>query len=132
VNGSQQLYAMTGAGLFMQYAWSDESQPYLKGSNSDYEVKAYINFPGSTAVGTPTAIKSLVWNDSGSGSSIRIYDRTNSNIIAELTSFSGSSPQLLDLGTLSNVPTGQAVFEVQTKKGGSAGEVRLASVCIEL
>jgi hypothetical protein len=132
VNGSQQLYAVSSGGAAsIEYSWASDSQPFLKNSNSTYEVQAYGRFPGSTATGTPTSIKIGVWNSDSAGRiSVKIYDRTNGNTIAEKTNIAGTSPQMIDMGTLSNVPTGAALFEVQTKQTVT-GEAQLATMSID-
>lgn len=51
--------------------------------------------------------------------SVRIYDVTNSQIIAEGT-FSNISKTVNDLGTLSNVPYNDVLFDVQIKTSSSS------------
>ena len=52
---------------------------------------------------------------------IRVYDATNSLVIAD-ANFANSSSTVNSLGTLSNLPTGPAIFEIQAKKNGGNGK----------
>jgi len=112
----------------MTLSWSEDSQPYLKTSNVPYELRASFIFRGTTEMGTPTAIKLLAAQSGGGTGSVRIVDATNSdNIIATITTIAGSTFVIYDMGTLSNLPTGEAHFEVQM--GNTAGsEVQLSTL----
>lgn len=48
---------------------------------------------------------------------VRIFDSTNSLTIAE-KNFSNSTSTINDMGTLLNLPLGEAILEVQVKKNG--------------
>ena len=69
---------------------------------------------------TPANIKALVYQTAVSGS-IRIYDATNSLQIAELVAFTDGSVTIKDLGTIGNLPTGEAILEIQLKKTSGGG-----------
>ena len=45
---------------------------------------------------------------------VRIYDKTNKQVIAS-ANFTNVESELNDLGTLSNIPTGESIFELQVK-----------------
>jgi len=106
------------------YSWSENAtNPWLKTGSNSFIIVAKIRFKGSTAVGTPTAIKAV-----GLRSTIKIFDFTNSLTIAEGGNTSTTSV-IFDLGTISNIPTGEAVFEVQLKKNG--GEAKMSALSLD-
>lgn len=76
-------------------------------------VRSFI-FPGTTEIGT-TISKVLVHLNSTSSVTVsyRIQDISNSQTIASDTAISNNGVNLHDLGTISNVPTGEAIFEFQ-------------------
>ena len=63
-------------------------------------------------------------------STIRIYDLTNTTIIGEVIGISNISSAIIDLGTLSNLPTGEVMFEVQAKDP-SGDEIRISGLIME-
>lgn len=97
-------------------AIKDQNEPYIKDNNTTYTVHAYFNFRGSN--NTPvTGCKAVVWASNASADAqIRVYDATNLNQICESATFNNLTPAVVDLGTLSNVPTGEALFEIQLKR----------------
>ena len=48
---------------------------------------------------------------------LRIFDTTNSKTLAEVN-FANTSDQINDMGTLSNIPVVDAIFEIQAKRNG--------------
>lgn len=89
-------------------------------TSSSWEIQACFIFNGTSAVGTPTSAKASTYVSEGSSGGIRIYDVTNSQVICSVTNLSNTSLQINDLGTISNLPTGEAVFEVQVKNNGTS------------
>lgn len=89
------------------------------GGGATYIVcRAY--FPGSTKVGIPTKIYVGSYISSGSYT-ITIHDMTNDAQIAEVTGQSNTSMALIDMGTLSNIPEGQAIFQIRMTFAGVTG-----------
>jgi len=103
--------------------------------NTAYTTAHTFIFEGSDAVGVPKAfhiIGGII--DSGAVQWIRIYDVTNAQVICELTGITSDFPVILDLGALSNVPTGMAIWEVQQlteNLPGPDGDVQVASAYME-
>jgi len=100
---------------------------------TSYQVIARLIFRGTVALGTPTNIK-IITEVNGGGSpsgDIKIFDVTNSNTIVEKTGITTAPFAILDLGTLSNLPTGEAVIEIQMKKNtGSTNNIRMAALAV--
>jgi hypothetical protein len=88
-------------------------------------------FRGTTARGTPSAIKAIAHvGDVAESGQIRIYDYTNSQVICTVTGITSLTKTLYNLGTLSNLPAGEAIFEIQMQT--TAGkEFYLRSLIVE-
>ncbi len=96
--------------------------PQFSTSSTSYVVATVFRFAGTTALGTPTAMKAIGFKDASPTSwDVQIFDATNANIIATKTGNTGTASELVDVGTLSNLPTGAAIFEVQLKRTGGTG-----------
>jgi len=84
-----------------------------------YESVGHFIFSGSNKVGIPKKIKATVFIEKiSSPANIRIRDITNSNTIAEKTNITNTLEEIIDLGNISNIPTGEAIFEIQTNTTG--------------
>lgn len=102
-----------------------DTEPHVRaGNNTSYTVDYAFYFRGTVDLGIPNNIKVVVQDDASSSKfDVRIFDITNSLVIAEKLDIEpGSIPINIDLGTLSNLPTGEAVWEVQSKKSVVAGD----------
>lgn len=80
--------------------------------STSYQSCGSFEFPGRN-IDTLTNIHVLASANSGNYS-IRVFDITNSNTIAEAT-FTNTVDALNDLGTISNEPYGPAIIDVQIK-----------------
>jgi len=118
---------ITGGGT--SNAQKTESFPITQGTYMQWQtsagayerVRPHI-FRGSNVMGTPSAIKVLAWVDSGCTCAIRVQDITNNKTICSNESITGTSEAIGSLGAISNVPTGEALWEVQIyRKVGSGG-----------
>jgi hypothetical protein len=96
-------------------------------------------FPGSSIAGVPSAIKIIASCSSTSAfGSLTIRDITNTsgsdNTIASVNSLpQNNNPiSIVDMGTISNIPTNPAVFEIQIQRSGGTNNVTvyLASLMI--
>lgn len=102
---------------------------FLQTASASYEAVAKVEYLGSDVLGIPDTIDVNAWNDGGTSISIEIQDVTNGNQIAEATVVTSSSEvNIEDLGTLSNIPTGPAMFEIRLLLvGGGMGDQAKAS-----
>lgn len=90
--------------------------------SATYVQAGVFRFGGTTTLGTPTKIKAVGWKDAATTSwDVQVLDITNSLTIVTKTGNTGNSPEIVDLGTLSNLPTAEAMFEVQIKRTGGTG-----------
>ena len=95
---------------------------YAQRSGTSYaRVSAFI-FEGTTALGNITNIAANIWRNIATTVDVRVYDVTNTALIAELTGItSTSSANIEDLGSITNLPAGEALFEVQILRTGGGG-----------
>ncbi len=87
-------------------------------------------YEGSDTVQIPTSIELVAFRDaSANAMDARIFDLTNNQVIAEVTGMSATVQTIHDFGTISNVPTEKAIWEVQAKRvGGSASDCSIDSI----
>ena len=86
-----------------------------------YVTLSCYDFRGTDIV-LPLSIKVIMWADEGKGIGCKIYDMTNDTTIAEVADQTGNTaPTLIDLGTLSNLSAGAAIWEVMFKKSSGVG-----------
>lgn len=101
--------------------WGDESDDHVDVSNSSFQIFGNIIFLG-TDIWTPDTFKAVANLTSGSpeaSGDIRIFDFTNSNVIASVTVPNGSTTKSLFTDTtLANLPTSEAIFEIQARQTG--------------
>lgn len=92
-----------------------------------------FTFAGTNKVGTPSKIYLNAWRTTGNSTfDLRIVRADNAQVVAELLSQSGTDDQaLLDMGTLSNLPTARTVLEVHAQVGNGSTAAFLGSVYIE-
>lgn len=98
------------------------TNPYYDSAAGSYTLMRDTVFRGTSAMGTPTSMKVTAWADSGGTCAVRVYDVTNSKVICSNESITNTVKTAIDLGALSNLPTGEAVWEIQIyRKVGSGG-----------
>lgn len=94
----------------IQLSWNGVST-----AANDYVVAARFIFRGTTLLGTPASMKAAVVLSGANPGDIQIFDFTNSLQIVEKTGISNTAVAVVDLGSLSNLPAGEAVFELQIR-----------------
>ena len=106
--------------------------PFTKvvSKQSSYFTAHVFHFHGTDKIGTPEQIEVLCGRvDPGAILDLRIYDVGNNALIAEITGEAADFPTECDLGTLSNVPEGPGIWEVQIRNSGVGNkEVAVASL----
>jgi len=96
------------------------TQPNGSGSetsaNSWFRGGSFV-FRGTAAGGIPTAAYAVIYTTNlNTYHRVRLYDRTNSQVLGVSTASNEGTdvtPVIIDLGTLSNWPPGQALLEIQ-------------------
>lgn len=112
--------------------FGEYSKDYISFKKIYYETRREVIYRGSSIIGTPTNIKMLVSvRYSSRPCSFRLYDSINGNVVGELTSIANEEMQILNIGTIANIPTGEAILEVQGKSNTSRGELKLYCIILE-
>ena len=103
---------------------------YLFTNNLFYTTFNAFVFSGTGIAGIPANIKIVAHIEKAEDSClVRIYDVTNSKVICEKSGIVNLTPEVIDLGSLSNLPIGNAVFEIQAKST-DGDEIRISSLAI--
>lgn len=120
--GSDDLRFITPLKL-KNYPGLKKTQPFgfdaLGSTSASYLKHGSIIFLGTTKEGSPTKIQVNAYRVGGTSYGIRIRDITNGLTIAEVTGLTNTVEGIQDLGTISNLPTGQARWELQLIRVGS-------------
>lgn len=91
-------------------------------NNQSYFRIADFQYAGSDVNGLINQIDIISYKDNNVTSyDIKIVDVTNATIIKEMTGFSNNSAELIEILPLSNIPTSQALIEIQAKRNGGKG-----------
>ena len=90
-------------------------------TQTSYAIVAEVIFGGTTALGTPTEIKALLEMSGATNIDIRIYDVTNALVIVEKLANVVPTATIVNLGALSNLSTGEAIWEVHLRRNGGTG-----------
>ncbi len=98
--------------------FSGTGQPYRANSGTTWGVLARLPFPGTNSVGSPDTVEVLLSRSNATNTvGVRLWDKTNGVAVAQATGLTPTAddtdPDIVDLGTVSNLPTGPAVFEIQ-------------------
>ena len=87
---------------------------YRSSTATTYTSMCRFIFRGTNNYSTPTNIKVVTWVSSASyHSNVRLYDITNSQVIATSANITSTSNTIVDLGTITNVPASDAILEFQ-------------------
>jgi len=86
---------------------------------STYSTVAVFKYGGSIALGTIDYINIISYMDSGPTSyCTRVMSKTSNVQIAEKTGLTNTTEAINDMGTITNVPTTEEIFELQVKRMG--------------
>ena len=98
----------------------------VQSNATTYERVAAFPFSGTAVIPTISKINALLRrNGAATSVSMRIYDITNAQVIAEVTGVTTlDETAITDLGVISNLPAGEATFEIQLLKVGGTGGAR--------
>lgn len=88
-------------------------------STGDYELKGNFIWPGTSYLGSPISAKVTCYMDKAGSGYFKIYDLTNGQQICEAFNTTTGAWVILDLGTLSNVSAGEAIWEFWMKATGT-------------
>lgn len=87
-------------------------------NTDEYKKILTIGYMGASNVGEIRSIKCVTYmHENITSYSVRAYDRTNNQIMAEAT-FTNTDFEINDMGTISNIPSKNALIEIQVKRNG--------------
>jgi hypothetical protein len=99
-----------------------------------FQVLNHYIWMGTNEHGTPTAIKIVARAEGGAGRPIdvRIVDATNGGLVIASVQTESTTFIIIDMGTVSNLSAGEALWEIQGKRtsGGGVRDGRLSTVQI--
>jgi hypothetical protein len=104
------------------------NQCYRSITTTSYSTVARFVYRGTSIYGPPINVKAICWVNSNSRTgNVRLYDVTNSKVIATADGFNNISPIIIDLGDVTNLPLTDAIFEFQTTISSASGTVYISS-----
>lgn len=104
------------SGRIISFCFASDDDDYIKWSSDYWGCEGAFEFPGSSQVGSPTKITAVARQSSSSNTGwLKIYDITNNKIICQGSFSETNDPQIVNLGTLSNIPTTPAIWEIHIK-----------------
>lgn len=107
-------------------AFGDDQTPYSRTKDSAWDALKVISFRGTNHVGTPKGFEIIVEHENADlVSEARIYDVTNGNVIGTITGMNGLARVTYFTETLSNLPTGNAQFEIQFRLSTTSGNAMM-------
>lgn len=120
-----------GSGL--QSGWISFND-VVQSTSDTYERVSAFPFPGTTVIPSLSKINALLRrNGAATSASLRIYDATNAQVIAEVTGVTTLDETVIsDLGPINNLPVGEATFEIQMLRVGMGGGPRAFCAGIEI
>lgn len=96
------------------YSFGDQNQPGIQVKSTSWYVIGQLIFRGGDELGIPTGFKTIVTMESASTiGQIRLYDYTNGQVICSIPDITNIVPAIRETNVLNNIPTGQAIFEIQ-------------------
>lgn len=88
-------------------------------TSTAYTVISTFKYPGSLIIGPIDYIEIVSYMDNSvTNYDIRIINRENGDIIASKTGNTNKELQVMDLGTISNIPQQEAILELHVRKNG--------------
>jgi hypothetical protein len=90
-------------------------------------------FPGTDVIGNHISVAKMIAGviDATSGD-YRLFDTTNVQEIALVTGDTSVFPSVVSLGALSNLPAGEAIFELQLRRNTGSGVQQVAVSYVDM
>jgi len=105
---------------------AENSRPFMKADVNEYTHIGSTLFVGTDKVGTPTnfivSVEANKGADVGKTIDIKVFDSIFFNVLAEKIGIVlALDKTIIDLGTISNLPTGEVPIELQGRTGITNG-----------
>jgi len=104
--------------------------PYAFTVNTSVTVITRFVFRGTKQMGIPSKIKLVACVESGGQGDLRIYDYTNAETIAAVTNITNTGLEIIDMGSLSNLPEDMAILEVSAKSDVVSKKIMVGSLIL--
>lgn len=120
------------ASMVMSFASANSS--YVEGGQSTYQKLASFIYGGSNVIGIVKSINLNAWISNNGTVDVRLVCCGTGLVIAEITGInSQNETNVVNMGSISNLPTTADIIEVQGRKvtGGGASKVRIGSLELE-
>jgi hypothetical protein len=123
---------LTGGRFFTHNVFTASSgSAFIRTASASYETIGHIAWPGTTAAAAVRSVKALIALSGGTSMNIRIFDATNATTICIITGHTTVGFTVQDMGTVSNVTTTSADWEVQQLATGGGGKADCAGITIQ-
>lgn len=109
-------------------SFEGNANPFLSVVNPNFELVGSFSFSGTTLLGVPQTIKLIASVNSGATGEYKIFDETNLLQIALLTGVTNTIDEISDMGTLANLPSNEAIFEVQMRRSAGGGAINISAL----
>ena len=112
-------------------SFQSSSAPYISSTSTQYTTIASFEYSGSDTIFSPSQVVALAGRSSSGNTDLRVWDATNSLVIAEITGTPLVNTVVrVDMGAVANLPALPAVFEFQAARAGGGGSVWSAGLTL--
>jgi hypothetical protein len=99
--------------------------------SASYETVSFFQYYGDACECDLVQIKMVAWiHEDTTSFDIRVYDSTHHNTICYANNLTNTSPEIITLSPVSNLPDGEALFEIHVKIVGEEGSAHISSCSI--
>lgn len=111
--------------LYIFPLYDPGNKPYIECGNANWQNIHSFIFYGTDMlyVDTMKIILSTNGSSETSTANMRLYDYTNQKEIKSITFESDTEQKIFTYNSLSNLPTGETIFEIQLKKGSKSARI---------
>lgn len=111
-------------------SFGSTNNPFSWVTSGSFQLIGSYIFYGSSCLDSIDRIAAIVEGDSGVTGQIRIYDYTNGNVICSASTTS-QDKQILTFSAPQNVPSSEAIFEVQARRLTGNGNRKFYVLSVE-
>jgi len=127
---ASKMYVNDTNAYYFSFGSNETNRSQVKGTT--YKSLRQFIFPGTTLLDiAPQAFRIVCSVDNPAEGSIRLYDITNNNTIAEITGISGENDQIVFDSSLTNIPIGESILEIQAKTNKPGKQIYISSAVLK-
>jgi hypothetical protein len=109
-----------------EYTWCQQTT-----TGGAYAVVGTLPYQGARRTGgPPVLLEAVIGVGSASALDARVYDVTNTTVIAEVLGVTDAYPAFVNMGAISNVPDKAAVWELQIRRASGGGQSNVHGACL--